>query len=277
MKRCKKIVHVNGNKKKPEVPIFMSDKTDFKTKDYYRDKERHYIMIKRSILEDKTTIHIDVPNTGAPQYKRQMLVRAIKGEINSNTVTLGDFNTPLIPKDTTALISHTSKVMLKILQARLHSTWTANLQIFKLDLEKAKEPETKLPTSAGSSKKQESSRKTSTSALPTTPKPLTMWITTNGEILKEMGIPDHLTCPRRNLYASQEATVTTGHRTTHWFQIGKEARQGCIWSPCLFSLYASWEALDWRKHKLASRLPGEISIISDMQMTPPLWQKVKRN
>ena len=76
-------------------------------------------MIKRSIQKDKTTINIDALNTGAPQYKRQMLVRAIKGEINSNTVTLGDSNTPLIPKDTTALISHTSKVMLKILQARL--------------------------------------------------------------------------------------------------------------------------------------------------------------
>ena len=67
-----------------------------------------------------------------------------------------------------------------------------------------------------------------------------MWITTNGEILKEMGIPDHLTCPRRNLYASQEATVTTGHRTTHWFQIGKGVHQGCILSPCLFNLYAEY-------------------------------------
>ena len=118
----KNIIHVNGKQNNTGTATLMSDKTDFKTKDYYRDKERHYIMIKRSILEDKTTIHIDVPNTGAPQYKRQMLVRAIKGEINSNTVTLRDFNTPLIPKDTTALISHTSKVMLKILQARLHST-----------------------------------------------------------------------------------------------------------------------------------------------------------
>ena len=94
--------------------------------------------------------------------------------------------------------------------------------MFKLDLEKAEKPETKLPTSVGSSKKQESSSKTSTSALLTMPKPLTVWITTNWRILKEMGIPDHLTCLLRgNMYAGQEATVRTGHGTTDWFQIGK--------------------------------------------------------
>ena len=93
--------------------------------------------------------------------------------------------------------------------------------MFKLDLEKAEEPEIKLPTSAGSSKKQESSRKIYLSALLTMPNPLTMWITTNWKILKEMGIPDHLTCLLRNLYAGQEATVRTGHETTDWFQIGK--------------------------------------------------------
>ena len=89
-------------------------------------------------------------------------------------------------------------------------------------LEKAEEPEIKLPTSAGSSKKQESSRKTSISASLTMPKPLTVWITINWKILKEMGIPDHLTCLLRNLYAGQEATVRTGHRTTDWFQQEKE-------------------------------------------------------
>ena len=85
--------------------------------------------------------------------------------------------------------------------------------MFKLDLEKAEEPEIKLPTSFGSSKRQESSRKTSTSALLTTPKPLSVWITTNRKILQEMGIPDHLTCLLRNLYAVQEATVRNGHGT----------------------------------------------------------------
>ena len=81
-----------------------------------------------------------------------------------------------------------------------------NFQMFKLDLEKAEEPEIKLPISTGSSKKQESSRKTFISVLLTMPKPLTVWITTNWKILKEMGIPDHLTRLLRNLYAGQEAT-----------------------------------------------------------------------
>ena len=112
--------------------------------------------------------------------------------------------------------------------------------MFKLDLEKAEEPEMKLPTSAGSSKKQESSRKTSISALLTMPKPLTVWITTDWRILQEIGIPDHLTCLLRNLYADEEATVRTGHGTTDWFQIGKGVCQGCILSPCLFNLYAEY-------------------------------------
>ena len=112
--------------------------------------------------------------------------------------------------------------------------------MFKLVLEKAEEPEVKLPTSAGSWKKQESSRKTSISALLTMPKPLTVWITINWKILKETGIPDHLTCLLRNLYADQEATVRSGHGTTDWFQIGKGIRQGCILSPCLFNLYAEY-------------------------------------
>ena len=112
--------------------------------------------------------------------------------------------------------------------------------MFKLDLEKAEEPKIKLPISAGSSKRQESSRKTSTSALLTMPKPLTVWVTTNWKILKEMRIPDHLTCLLRNLYASQEATVRTGHGTTDWFQIGKGVHQDCILSPCLFNLYVEY-------------------------------------
>ena len=92
-----------------------------------------------------------------------------------------------------------------------------NFQMFQLVLEKAEKPEIKLPTSVTSSEKQESSRKTSTSALLTMPKPLTVWITTDWKILKDMGIPDHLTCLLRNLYADQEATVRTGHGTADWF------------------------------------------------------------
>ena len=112
--------------------------------------------------------------------------------------------------------------------------------MFKLDLEKAEEPEAKLPTSTGSLKKQESSRKTAISALLTMPKPLTVWITINWKILKEMGIPDHLTCLLRNLYTGQEATVRTQHGTTDWFQIGKGVHQGCTLSPCLFNFYAEY-------------------------------------
>ena len=115
-----------------------------------------------------------------------------------------------------------------------------NFQMFKLDLEKAEEPDIKLPTSAGSSKKQESSRKTSISSLLTMPNPLTVWITTNWKILQEMGVPDHLTCLLRNLYAGQKATVRTGHGTTDWFQIEKGVCQGCILSPCLFNFYAEY-------------------------------------
>ena len=123
---------------------------------------------------------------------------------------------------TIVLISHASKVILKILQARLQQYVKHELQMFKLYLEKAEESEIKFPTSVGSSKKQESSRKTSTSTLLITPKLLTMWITTNfGKFLKERGIPDHLTCLLRILYAGQEATVRIGHGTTDWFQIGK--------------------------------------------------------
>ena len=105
-----------------------------------------------------------------------------------------------------------------------------NFQMFKLDLEKAEETEIKLPTSTGSSKKKESSRKTSSSALLTTPKQLTVWITTNWKILQEMRISDHLSGHLRNLYAGQEATVRTGHGTADWFQIRKGVHQGCILS-----------------------------------------------
>ena len=116
--------------------------------------------------------------------------------------------------------------------------------MFKLVLEKAEEPEIKLPTSTGSWKKEESSRKTSIFALLTMPKPLTVDPNKLWKILKEMGIPDHLTCLLRNLYADQEATVRAGYGTTDWFQIGKEVHQGCILSPCLFNLHAEYINLE---------------------------------
>ena len=111
------------------------------------------------------------------------------------------------------------------------------------------------------------------------PKLLTVWITTNWKILEEMVIPDHLTYLLRNLYADQEATVRTRHGTTDWFKIGKGVRQGCILSPRLFNFYAEYimRMPGWMKHKLESRLPGEISITSDTQIAPSLWQRVKRS
>ena len=120
--------------------------------------------------------------------------------------------------------------------------WTDNFQMFKLDLEKAEKPEIKLPTTTGSLKKQESSRKTSTPALFIDYAKAFDFVDHNKlwKIFQEMGIPDRLTCLLRNLYAGQEAMVRMGCGTTDWFQIGKEVCQGCILSPCLFNLYAEY-------------------------------------
>ena len=116
-----------------------------------------------------------------------------------------------------------------------------NFQMFNLDLEKAEEPEIKLPTSAGSLKKQESSRNNFYFCFTDYVKTFDcmdhnkLW-----KILKQMGISDHLICLLRNLYASQEATVRTGHRTADWLQIGEGVHQGCILLPCLFNLHAEY-------------------------------------
>ena len=152
--------------------------------------------------------------------------------------------------------------------------------MFKLVLEKAEEPEIKLPTSAGLWKKQEEFQKIISFCFIDYAKAFDcvdhnkLW-----KILKEMGIPDHLTCLLRNLYAAQKATVRTGHGTTDWFQIEKGVCQGCILSTCLFNFYAEYimRNAGLEKTQAESRLLGEISITSDMQMKPPLWQKVKRN
>ena len=146
--------------------------------------------------------------------------------------------------------------------------WTEKFQMYKQDLEKAEEPETKLPISAGSWKKQENCKKCQiyfcfidyTKAFDCVVHNK-LWI-----ILKEMGVADHITCLLRNLCASQEATVRTRHGTIDWFKIGKGVCQVCTLSPCLFNLYA--ECIMWNV-VLESRLPGEISIMSDMQMTLP--------
>ena len=143
--------------------------------------------------------------------------------------------------------------------------------MFKLIWEKAEEPEIKLPSSTGSSKKQESSRKTSISAFFDYAKAFDcvdhnkLW-----KILKEMGIPDHLTCLSRN----QKATVRTGHGKTDWFQIGK-VHQGCILSPCLFNFYAEYIMRNARldEAQMELRLPGEIPVTSDIQIMPPYDRK----
>ena len=180
---------------------------------------------------------------------------------------------------TILLISHMSKVMLKILQSRLQQYVNWELQIFKLDLKKAEQPEIKLPTSLGSETKQGNSRKTSPYALFTMPKHLIVFITTNWKILQAMRIPDHLTCLLRNAYVGQEAAVRTGHRTMNWFQIRKGVCQGYILSPCLFNLnaeYIMWNArLD--EAQAGVKIPVRNISNSDMQMTPSWWQKSKRN
>ena len=152
--------------------------------------------------------------------------------------------------------------------------------MFKLVSEKSEEPEIKLPTFSGSSKKQESSRKNIYFCFIGYTKAFDcvdhneLW-----KILKRMGIPDHLTCLLRNLYADQEATVRTGMEQQTGSRSGKEYVKAVYCHPAWLTYMqsTSWEMLGWRKHKLESRLLGEISITSDMQMTPPLWQKVKKN
>ena len=122
---------------------------------------------------------------------------------------------------TTGLISHAIKVMLKILQARLQQYVNWELPDVQAGFRKGRGTRDQIANIFWIIENQESSRKASTSALLTTPKPLTVWIPTNWKILQEMGIPDHLTCLLRNLYAGQEAIVRTGHGTMDWFQVGK--------------------------------------------------------
>ena len=144
--------------------------------------------------------------------------------------------------------------------------WTVNFQMFKLVLEKAEEPEIKLPTSAGSSKKQESSRKTSTSVLLTMPKPLTVWITTNcGKFWKRWEY--QTTWPASwetcNEVRKQQLELDMG--TTDWFQIGKGVRQGCILSPYLFNLYAEYIRRNSGLDKAQARIKISRRNINDLR------------
>ena len=181
---------------------------------------------------------------------------------------------------TIALISHTGKVMLKVLLARLQFCVNCELPDIQAGFRKGRGTTDQIANIWWIIEKAREFHKSIYFCFIGYAKAFDyvdhnkLW-----KILQEMGIPDHLICLLRNLYASQEATVRTGHGTTDWFQVGKGVCQGCILSPCLFNFMqsTSWETLGWRKCKLESILLGEISKTLDMQMTPPLWQKVKRN
>ena len=139
--------------------------------------------------------------------------------------------------------------------------------MFKLDLEKAEEPEVKLPTFIGAWRKQGNSRETSTSASLTMLKSLTVWITTNWEILKELRVPDHLNYLLTNLYSSQE-TLNIGRETTDWFKIGKRVHQSCILLLCLFNLYAKYimQNAELDESQAGIKIVGKNIKTSDMQM-----------
>ena len=179
---------------------------------------------------------------------------------------------------TIVLISHAIKVMLKILQARLNNKWTVNFQMFKLDLEKAEEPEIKLPTYIGSLKKQENSIITSISALMTMPKPLNVWSQQTGKFWKRWEyqitwpVSWEICMQVKKQQLELDMKLQTGYKS------GKEYFKAAYCHPAyLTSMQStSWEMMGWMKHNLESSLSGEISITSDTQMTPPLWQKDRR-
>ena len=139
-----------------------------------------------------------------------------------------------------ACISHASKVILKILQARLQQNVNHELPDVQASFRKVRRSRGQIANIHWIIEKAREFQKNIYFALLIMPKSLTAWITINWKILKEMGIPDHLTCLLRNLYACQEATVRTGHGTTDWFQIGKGVCQDCVLSPCLFNLHAEY-------------------------------------
>ena len=171
-------------------------------------------------------------------------------------------------------------LLAKFSKSSFNNTWTMNFQMFKLVLEKAEEPEIKLPTSAGSSKKRESSRKTSISALLTMPKPLTLWITTNyGKFLKRWEYQTTLPASWEICMQVKKKQLELDMEQQTGSKLGKEYVKAVYWQPAYLTYMQSisYKVPGWMRHKLETRLQGEISITSDMPMTPPLWQKVKKN
>ena len=185
-----------------------------------------------------------------------------------------------MPKNiqTTALISHASKVMLKILQGRLEKYVNHKLPDVQVGFRKGRGTREQIANICWIIKKEREFQKNIYFCFTDYAKAFDcvdhnkLW-----KILQEMGIPDHLTCLLRNLCAGQKATVRPGHGTTDWFQIGKGVCQGCILSPCIFNFHAEYimRNAGLEEAQLESRLLGEISRTSDMQMKPPLWQKAK--
>ena len=181
---------------------------------------------------------------------------------------------------TVALISHASKVMLTILQARFQQYVNCKLPDVQAGFRKGRGTRDQIANIHWIIEKARYFQKNIYFCFIEYAKAFDcvdynkLW-----KILQEMGIPDHLTHLLGNLYAGQVATVRTRHITMDWLQIRKGVRQGCILSPCLLNHMQSTSCKmpSWMKHKLESRFPGEISITSDMQMTPHLWQKVKKN
>ena len=179
-----------------------------------------------------------------------------------------------------ALISHASKVTLKILQARLQQYVNCELADVQAGFRKGRGTRDQIANMRWIIKKAREFQKNIHFCFIDYTKAFDcvdhnkLW-----KILKEMGIPDHLICLLRNLYAGQEATVRTGHRITDWFQIGKGVHQGYMLLPCLFNLYAEYimRNAGLEEAQAGIKIAGQISITSDMQMTPPLWQRVKRN
>ena len=188
--------------------------------------------------------------TGKDQFSFQSQRRAMPKNVQTTIV---------------ALILYASKVMLKILQTRCQQYVNWEIQMYKLGFKEAEDPKIRLPTFVGSKRKWRNFRKKSTSASLTTLKPLTFHIKL-WKILREMGIPEYLTCLLRILYAGQEATVRTRRGTTDCFQIRKGVHQGCILSPCLFNFYS--EYIMWNAGLVEAQAGiknvGEISTTSDI-------------
>ena len=218
----------------------------------------------------------DIPKSGIEPWSPALQADALISELREkgNAKECSNYHT-------IALISHASKVIVKILQARLQQYVNHELPDVQAGFRKDRGTRDQIANIHWIIEKvREFQKKNIHFCFIDYSKAVNcvdhkkLW-----KIQKEMGLPDHLSCLLRNLYAGQETTVRTGHGTTDWFQIRKGIRQGCLLSPCLFNFYAEYimRNTGLEEAQLESRLLGEISITSDMQMTPPLWQKVKRN